>query len=121
MVLRFEDTDRVRSTEEAVDQALRVLEWLGIDWDEGPYRQTQRYQHYTETARRLLDEGRAYRCYCTQGELEAERAERQRAQLPLIYSGRCRRLTDEQRAEFEAEGRPSAVRLVMEPAGETVI
>jgi glutamyl-tRNA synthetase len=120
-VLRFEDTDRVRSTDEAMEQALRVLEWLGIDWDEGPHRQTERYPRYAETAARLVEEGKAYRCYCTQKELDAEREQRQRAQQPLIYSGRCRRLSDEQRAAFEAEGRPSAVRLVMDPAGETVI
>ena len=121
LVLRFEDTDRVRSTDEAVAQALRVLEWLGIDWDEGPSRQTEHHQHHTDTARRLLDEGKAYRCYCTQRELVAEREQRQKAQQPLIYSGRCRRLSDEERTAFEAEGRTSAVRLVMEPAGETVI
>jgi glutamyl-tRNA synthetase len=57
LVLRFEDTDRARSTDDAVDQALRVLEWLGIEWDEGPYRQTERFGFYTETAQRLLDEG----------------------------------------------------------------
>ena len=50
LVLRFEDTDRARSTDEAVDQALRVLEWLGIDWDEGPYRQTERLELYRDTA-----------------------------------------------------------------------
>ena len=54
LVLRFEDTDAARSTEEAIDQALRVLEWLGIDWDEGPYRQTDRYPLYTACAERLL-------------------------------------------------------------------
>jgi nondiscriminating glutamyl-tRNA synthetase len=121
LVLRFEDTDRARSTDEAVDQALRVLEWLGLDWDEGPHRQTERYQHYTDTARRLVDEGKAYRCYCTPQELEAEREQRQKARRPLVYSGRCRHLSDHERAAFEAEGRPSAVRLAMDSAGETVI
>jgi glutamyl-tRNA synthetase len=121
LVLRFEDTDRARSTDEAVEQALRVLEWLGIEWDEGPSRQTERYQHYADTAQRLLDEGKAYRCYCTPKELDAEREQRQRAQQPLIYSGRCRRLSGEERVAFEAEGRPSVVRLVMDAAGETVI
>jgi glutamyl-tRNA synthetase len=120
-VLRFEDTDRVRSTDEAVEQALRVLTWLGIEWDEGPHRQTERYNHYADTALRLVEEGKAYRCYCTPQELEAERHRRQKAQEPLIYSGRCRRLSDEERSAFEAEGRTSAVRLLMEPAGETVI
>lgn len=121
LVLRFEDTDRARSTPEAIEQALRVLEWLGIDWDEGPTRQTERMAVYGETAERLIAEGGAYRCYCTQQELDAERAQRQQQNQPLIYSGRCRRLTAEQRAAFEAEGRSSAVRLMFDPAGETVI
>jgi glutamyl/glutaminyl-tRNA synthetase len=103
LVIRFEDTDRARSTDEAVDQALRVLEWLGIDWDEGPTRQTEHLHVYGEIAERLVSEGSAYRCYCTPEELDAERKQRQAAQLPLIYSGRCRNLTDEQRAAFEAE------------------
>ncbi len=121
LVLRFEDTDRARSTDAAVEQALRVLEWLGIDWDEGPSRQTERYPRYAAAASGLIDAGRAYRCYCTAKELDAEREARQRSQQPLIYSGRCRRLSDEQRAAYEAEGRSSVVRLVMDPAGETVI
>jgi glutamyl-tRNA synthetase len=121
LVLRFEDTDRARSTPEAIEQALRVLEWLGIDWDEGPTRQTERMAVYAETAERVIAEGGAYRCYCTQQELDAERAKRQQQNQPLIYSGRCRRLTAEQRAAFEAEGRASAVRLMFDPAGETVI
>jgi glutamyl-tRNA synthetase len=121
LVLRFEDTDRARSTPEAIDQALRVLEWLGIDWEEGPTRQTERMDEYSTAARRLVAEELAYPCYCTPEELEAERAERQREGLPLIYSGRCRRLTQAERARFEEEDRVPAIRLVFEPAGETVI
>ncbi|MGZ4430926.1 MAG: glutamate--tRNA ligase, partial [Gaiellales bacterium] len=121
LVLRFEDTDRARSTDEAIDQALRVLEWLGIDWDEGPMRQSERLEIYRQTAERLIAEGKAYRCYCTVEELEAERSRRQAANLPLIYSGRCRSLTDAERERFEAEGRPSAIRLVMPADGETSI
>ena len=121
LVLRFEDTDRERSTDAAIDQALRVLEWLGIDWDEGPYRQTERFDVYAATAERLLDAGTAYRCYCTPQQLDAERARRQAAGEPLIYSGRCRDLSDEQREAFEAEGRSSVIRLKVDPAGETSI
>ena len=121
LVLRFEDTDRARSTPEAIDQALRVLEWLGIDWDEGPTRQTERMDHYAATAERLVADGRAYPCYCTAEELEAERSERQKQGLPLTYSGRCRRLTEAERRKFEEEGRKPAIRLIFDPAGETVI
>ena len=121
LVLRFEDTDRARSTPEAIDQAVRVLEWLGIDWDEGPTRQTERMDEYAAAAERLVAEGKAYPCYCTAAELDAERAERQKQGLPLIYSGRCRRLTDAERRSFEEEGRVPAIRLIFDPAGETVI
>src|SRR5437868_6794506 len=84
MVLRFEDTDRARSTDEAIDQALRVLEWLGIDWDEGPTRQTERLDEYAGVASELVAQDKAYLCYCTPQELEAEREERQKQSLPLI-------------------------------------
>jgi glutamyl-tRNA synthetase len=114
LVLRFEDTDQARSTPEAVDQALRVLEWLGIDWDDGPYRQSERTELYRETAAALLASGAAYRCYCTPEELAAERAAARAAGMPWIYSGRCRRRDD--RPDL-----PFAVRLAIDPAGETVI
>src|SRR5512145_918157 len=70
-VLRIEDTDRERSTQAAVDVILEGLDWLGLDHDEGPYYQTQRFGRYAELADQLLREGKAYRCYCTREELEA--------------------------------------------------
>ena len=114
LVLRFEDTDRARSTDGAIDQALRVLEWLGIDWDDGPYRQTERFGFYAETAQRLIDEGKAYRCYCTPEQLETEREAARAAGRPWIYSGRCRTRTDDPIG-------PSAIRLIVPAEGETVI
>ncbi len=74
VVLRFEDTDVARSTEAAVEHAEAVLRWLGIDWDDGPYRQTQRYPLYAAAVETLIADGAAYRCYCTEDELKAERA-----------------------------------------------
>ena len=74
-VLRIEDTDRERSTEENVDAIMDGMEWLGLDFDEGPFFQTQRLQRYQEVIDRWLDEGKAYHCYCTREELEAMRAE----------------------------------------------
>ena len=111
VVLRFEDTDRVRSTEEAVAQAEDVLRWLGIDWDDGPHRQTQRLALYVQAAADLVERGKAYPCYCTAEELTAERERRQAAGLPLIYSGRCRGLSADERAAREAAGLPAAIRL----------
>jgi glutamyl-tRNA synthetase len=119
-ILRIEDTDASRVTEEAFHGVVESLRWLGIDWDEGPdvggphgpYRQSQRMDVYRRTADRLLDQGDAYPCYCTEEELE----ERRRAALARGAppgNDRCRDLTAEERAAFEAEGRPHAVRFRM--------
>ena len=121
LILRFEDTDQSRSSDEHIDQALRVLEWLGIDWDEGPFRQSDRYEIYRDMAARLVEEGKAYPCYCTVEELEAEREQRRAAGLPAIYGGRCRELDEADRRRLEAEGRRPVIRLRVPDAGETVI
>ena len=121
VVLRFEDTDRARSTEEAIAQAEDVLNWLGIDWDDGPHRQTQRLDLYAKAAADLVERGAAYPCYCTTEELAAERERRQAAGLPLVYSGRCRGLSADERAEREAAGLASVIRLAMPTEGTTAI
>ena len=72
-ILRIEDTDRERSTEESIKQIIEGMKWVGFDWDEGPYRQTERQQIYLEHVERLLKDGKAYRCYCTSEELEERR------------------------------------------------
>jgi glutamyl-tRNA synthetase len=126
-VLRIEDTDRKRSTEEAIGIVVDSLGWLGVEWDEGPgvdgpygpYRQTERMTLYADVAKRFLDEGRAYFCYCTPAELEDRRAAaRKRGETPG-YDGRCRRLSDEERSQFEAEDRPKAIRFAM-PEGQDI-
>jgi len=89
-VLRIEDTDRERSTQESVDAILRGMEWLGMDYDEGPYYQTQRFDRYQEVIAQLLDEDKAYRCYCTKDELDALRAEQQKNKQKPRYDGRYR-------------------------------
>ena len=89
-VLRVEDTDRERSTESAVQAILDGMNWLGLDWDEGPFFQSQRMDRYREQVVRLLDEDKAYHCYCTREELDAMRAaQRERGENPR-YDGRCR-------------------------------
>jgi glutamyl-tRNA synthetase len=127
-VLRIEDTDVSRVTEEAFHGVMDSLRWLGIDWDEGPdvggpfepYRQSQRMRIYRDAVDRLLTQGDAYRCYCTEEELK----ERRRAALargePPGYDGRCRTLTQAERAAFESEGRRFAVRFAM-PGREWVV
>jgi len=89
-VLRIEDTDRERSTQQSIDAILDGMRWLGLDWDEGPYYQTERYTRYMELAEQLLAEGKAYRCYCSRDELDAMRAAQvARGENPR-YDGRCR-------------------------------
>ncbi|HEX7080832.1 MAG TPA: glutamate--tRNA ligase [Gammaproteobacteria bacterium] len=89
-ILRIEDTDRERSTQAAVDAILEGLAWLGLDADEGPIYQTQRFDRYREVVGRLLDVGQAYRCYCTREEIDAMRAEAQARGEKPRYDGRCR-------------------------------
>jgi glutamyl-tRNA synthetase len=115
-ILRIEDTDRERSTPEAIQAILDGMKWLGLDWDEGPYYQTQRLAHYKEHADRLLAEGKAYLCYCTQEELDAHRKEAlARRELPK-YSGKCRL-----RSGSPPPGIAPAVRFVTSQAGQTVV
>ena len=100
-VIRIEDTDQARKVEGATEQLLDALRWLGLDWDEGPeaggpygpYYQSQRLDIYSREARRLVESGRAYRCYCSQERLAVAREERARRKEPPGYDRRCRDLT----------------------------
>jgi glutamyl-tRNA synthetase len=120
-VFRIEDTDAERDSEDSYLMLLDSLRWLGLDWDEGPevggaygpYRQSERMDIYADVARRLVEAGHAYPCYCTAEELEAEREAARAAGRTQGYSGRCRHLTPEQRAAFEAEGRRAVTRFAM--------
>lgn len=120
-VLRVEDTDASRVSEEAFHGLMGSLRWLGLDWDEGPdvggpvgpYRQSQRAEVYTEHVERLTASGHAYRCFCTAEELEERRHAAMAAGKPPGYDGRCRRLSESERAAFESEGRPFALRFAM--------
>jgi glutamyl-tRNA synthetase len=127
-VLRVEDTDASRVTEEAFRGVLDDLRWLGLEWDEGPevggphgpYRQSERRRIYAEMAERLAASGHAYRCYCTPEELE-ERKQAMRARgEPPGYDGRCRTRTDEERAALEADGRSWVLRFRM-PDDEQIV
>ena len=118
-VLRIEDTDASRVTEEAVHGVMESLRWLGIDWDEGPdvggphepYRQSQRMDIYRDTVARLMEQGDAYPCYCTEEELRERREAAKVRGEPSGYDGKCR--DPHVRAAFEAEGRPAAIRFLM--------
>src|ERR1700759_960346 len=118
-VLRIEDTDVERSEAHYEGQLIEDLHWLGITWEEGPhmggphapYRQSERLEIYREHTTRLLAEGKAYRCFCTAEELEAERAAAAREHRPQASSGKCRSLSAEEGARREASGEHCAVRL----------
>ncbi|MEJ2515947.1 MAG: glutamate--tRNA ligase [Gammaproteobacteria bacterium] len=114
-VLRIEDTDRARSTEEAIQVILDGMEWLGLRPDEGPLYQTQRFDRYREVAGRLLDEGHAYRCYCTKQEIEAMRAEQMARGEKPRYDGRCRDRTEPR------EGVEPVVRFRNPDSGQVVV
>ena len=127
-VLRIEDTDIERGSEEFERDIIDNLHWLGITWDEGPqvaggedigpyapYRQSQRMELYAREADRLLTSGAAYHCWCTAEELDAVRREQEAKHEAPRYNGRCLRLTDADRATFEAEGRKPVLRLKVPP------
>ncbi len=123
-LLRIEDTDRSRSTDDSIRQILEAMSWLGLDWDpEGPeddgtwrgyYRQTSRLEIYRAHAERLLAEGKAYRCYCPPEELEARREAARARGETFRYDGRCRTAP-------ERPGVPAALRLRIPDEGVTVV
>jgi glutamyl-tRNA synthetase len=114
-VLRIEDTDLERSTLESVNAILEGMTWLGLEYDEGPFYQTHRFDRYKAVIQQLLDQGKAYHCYCTKEELDAMRAEQMEKKEKPRYDGRCRH-----RQEPRA-GVPPVVRFRNPDDGEVVI
>jgi len=114
-ILRIEDTDRVRSTEESTRGILEAMEWMGLDWDEGPYFQSQRTELYREYVERLLQRGRAYRCYCDADELEKKRERALAEGRKPKYDGTCRELTT------VYPEKPYVIRFKGPQGGETVV
>jgi glutamyl-tRNA synthetase len=127
-ILRIEDTDRERSKPEYEEAILRDLQWLGLDWDEGPsiggpcgpYRQTERAALYRDQLKKLLAAGQAYPCFCGFKELEAERTAAQSSGTNYRYSGKCRNLPPDQSEARRAAGEPFSVRLRV-PEGSTTL
>lgn len=119
-ILRIEDTDQERSRPEYTENILQGLRWLGLNWDEGPFFQTQRLEIYKQAVQSLLDQGLAYRCYTTAEELEALReAQKARGEAPR-YDNRHRHLTPEQEAAYKAEGRSFVIRFKIDHDREIV-
>ncbi len=110
LILRIEDTDAERSTEESIKGIIEGMEWLGIDWDEGPYFQTDFDADHVASAQKLLKTQKAYKCFCTKEELDAKRQAAQANKTTYGYDGTCRNLSAEQIARKEAAQLPFVIR-----------
>jgi glutamyl-tRNA synthetase len=119
MILRIEDTDFERSSEEMVEGILVGMRWLGINWDEGPFFQSQRLDLYKQTADKLLASGHAYYCFCTKADLEKRRSEAISAGYPPTYDRRCRLIDRNTAAARKAAGEAAAVRFAVPESGMT--
>ena len=109
-ILRIEDTDQARSRSQYTENIESGLRWLGLDWDAGPFFQTQRLDQYRQAIQALLDQGLAYRCYCTPEELEEMREQQKARNQAPRYDNRHRNLTEAEEAEFVAAGRKPVIR-----------
>ncbi|NPA32000.1 MAG: glutamate--tRNA ligase [Aquificae bacterium] len=118
-ILRIEDTDKERSKKEYEESLIEDLAWLGIEWDEF-YRQSERFDLYSEYAQKLLKSGHAYPCFCTPEEIEKEREEARKKGVPYRYSGRCRHLSPDEVEKLKKEGKPFAIRFKV-PQNRTVV
>jgi glutamyl-tRNA synthetase len=118
-VLRIEDTDAERSAAEMTDAILRDMQWLGLDWDEGPYHQSQRRARHEEAVQKLLGGGHAYPCFCPKEWLDGQKEEAQKAGRAYRYDKRCRGLSAAQREEKISRKIPFTVR-VKTPEGEDI-
>lgn len=119
-ILRIEDTDVERSQSQLTDQILRSMEWLGLGWDEGPIHQSDRFEIYREVAAQLLASGKAYRCFCTPEELDADRKRAEAEKRAYRYSQKCRAVTPEQSRHRADAGEKFVVRLRVPPEPITV-
>jgi len=127
-ILRVEDTDRERYSDEALSDLFETLEWLGISWDEGPdgkgeygpYIQSERFDLYTSYAKQLVEKGNAYRCYCSSQRLASVREEQKKNKSKVIgYDRHCRDLSEEKQKEYENAGYPYVIRFKVPLEGST--
>lgn len=128
-ILRIEDTDQVRSTKQSEQMILDALRWTGLSWSEGPdiggpfapYRQSERGEIYQKYAQELLDNGHAFRCFCTQEELDKMREEQMTQGLPVKYDGRYAALSREESDKLAQSGKPFVIRMRVPTEGDCVI
>lgn len=129
LILRIEDTDAERLIDDSVQQILDSLKWLKINWDEGPekggdfgpYFQSQRQGFYTSAAQILIQEKKAYHCFCRGEEIEEERQKQRQEGKPFRYSGKCRNLSAEEVKERLDQGQPSVIRLKVPERGQVIV
>jgi len=129
LILRIEDTDTERLKEDSVSQILSSLRWLGIDWDEGPekggdfgpYFQSQRQELYTQAVQTLIQENKAYHCFCSVEEIEEERQKQRQAGTPFRYPGKCRNLSHEEVQNRLKQGLSSVIRIKVPDAGQVIV
>ncbi|MGM0608783.1 MAG: glutamate--tRNA ligase [Candidatus Muiribacteriota bacterium] len=127
-ILRVEDTDKKRSTSDSEEAIYSSLKWLGLDWDEGPgkngeygpYRQSERIELYKKYIKKLLDEKKAYRCFCTPEELEKERKKALEEGKTPVYSGKCLNLTQKEKDMYMLEGRKPSIRFKV-PSNKKIV
>lgn len=127
-ILRIEDTDTERSTDQSEKSILDGMKWIGLDWDEGPgiggeygpYRQSERKELHRQYCDKLINEGKAYRCYCPQEELEERKTEAMEQGLEVKYDGRCAKLTDKEIEELDKQDKPYCIRFKVEQ-GRTIV
>ncbi|MGB2804225.1 MAG: glutamate--tRNA ligase, partial [Candidatus Zixiibacteriota bacterium] len=117
-ILRIEDTDPSRSSREMIDAILEALTWLGLNWDEGPFYQSQRTELYQKYAQQLLESGKGYFCFCTPQELEEKRKQAIALKADWKYDRTCLKLSAAEKEEKIKNGAPKAIRLLL-PEGET--
>jgi glutamyl-tRNA synthetase len=120
-ILRIEDTDQARKVEGATENIINGLKWLGLDWDEGPYFQSQRLEMYQKYAQQLVDEGKAYYCFCQPERLDKMRQEQTASKLPPGYDRRCRELAEAQVEAEKAKGTIPVVRFKSPLEGKTAV
>ncbi len=118
-ILRIEDTDFERSSAEMVDGILEGMRWIGLDWNEGPFFQSERLPLYQATAAKLVESGHAYYCFCTKEQLEQRRAAATKAGRPPMYDRRCRSLDRAAAAARKSAGEAAAVRFAVPDGGST--
>ena len=120
-VLRIDDTDLERSKEEYIDKLMDAMKWLGLEWDEGPFYQSQRVSEYLNEINRLVAEKKAYRCYCSVEELTAGREVARKENRAYLYPGTCRNLSPEAEEIKQKAGVKPVIRLLTPDVGETVV